>query len=411
MDNSFKSFNTEKGALKILQICSKPPVPAVDGGCIAMLSATKALLMAGHQVKILTIETPKHPYKYMDEESELIINTDLESIFIDTSVTLTRAIKGFFKSSYNVSRFYSLNFENRIKEIFDIKDFDIIQLESLYTTPYIKSIRKLSPKSKIVLRTHNVEHEIWFQKFKQEKNLFKSFYLKHLAEKLREYEVGIIKKVDSVIAISEKDAAYFSKINSKIPVLTIKTGIQLATESGNCDENNLFFIGSFDWQPNLEGILWFLENVWPDLILKFPTLKFYIAGRKMPERLLKMKLSGVQILGEIEDASLFIRKNGIMVVPLFSGSGIRIKILEAMAAGKVVISTSMGAEGSGATDNKNILLANTPAEFSEAISKCLSDLSFLKETGKNASSFAKENYSLESISRKFDDYYKRLISL
>jgi polysaccharide biosynthesis protein PslH len=402
---------SQKG-LKILQICSKPPIPAVDGGCIAMLAATKALLRAGHKVKLLSIETQKHPYSFREEESELINKTDFEAVFIDTSVSTLGALKSLInQESYNISRFYSDEFAKKLKDVLKNHHFDIVQLESLFASPYISLIRQTSPGSKIVLRSHNVENEIWFQKSNNAKNFLSALYLKHLAKKLKQYEDITLKKVDAVAAISENDAHYFKKINAKILVETIQT----AMEEGNENHTPLladtfFFIGSFDWQPNADGINWLLKEVWPNVVNKFPHLKFRIAGRKMPQSLMKQTIPGVDFLGEIEDASDFIKSNGIMLVPLFSGSGIRIKILEAMAKGKAVISTSLGAEGIGAEDKHTILLANTAEDFIKSICKCVENANLSKELGKNARIFVKENYSVDGISRKFDSLYNRIIS-
>jgi hypothetical protein len=192
--------------MKILQLCNKPPLPAVDGGCIAMNNITQGLLNSGHEVRILTIETVKHPMLREQMPAEYLEKTAIDSVFIDTSLNLIDAFSALVTSdSYNVSRFFSPDFDRKLIAILSREKFDIIHLESLFMTPYLSTIRRYS-KAPVVLRSHNLEYIIWERMAEVSKNRAKKAYLNLLSRQLKKYETSVINKVDGIAAISNEDA-------------------------------------------------------------------------------------------------------------------------------------------------------------------------------------------------------------
>ena len=138
--------------------------------------------------------------------------------------------------------------------------------------------------------------------------------------------------------------------------------------AGGTGNNKLSFIGSLDYIPNQEGLVWFIENVWKKFLHPSRPYAFYVAGRNAPARLKKyLSKQPVNFLGEVDDAGQFMRSGGVMVVPVLSGGGIRVRIIEAMAMGIPVVSTSLGAEGIDVTDGSDIMIADDPEIFAEAI--------------------------------------------
>ena len=147
--------------LRILQICHKPPRPAVDGGCIAMDSLTTGLLAEGHRVKVLTLHTHKHPFLQDQIDHTYLEATAIEAIFADTELNLRDALSHVITGeSYHLSRFHVPEMDRAIEEALRVDMYDVILLESLFTTSYIPAIRRLSD-AEIVLRAHNVEHKLW----------------------------------------------------------------------------------------------------------------------------------------------------------------------------------------------------------------------------------------------------------
>ena len=383
--------------MKILQICHKPPLPALDGGCKAMHALTEGLLANAISVKILTITTQKHPYQPELFPTAYIEQTNIEHAFIDTAIKKKNALANLFSGkSYNISRFYNKNFEELITATLQKEKFDIILLESLYTTPYIAAIRK-SSNAKLIYRSHNIEFEIWQRTSNQENNAIKKKYLHFLAKRLKKYEQSILNLVDGIAAITKKDEEQLIALGCKKPITTIPFGINLHDYQLKKipEEKKLFHIGSMDWMPNQEAIKWFLNEVWSAIIAKEPTATFHLAGKNMPDEIIKLTatMHGVINEGEVKNANDFINNNNIMIVPLFSGSGMRIKIIEAMAMGKLVIGTSVAFEGIAVQHNKNGIIANTANEFKEAILMCLQHPEVVTSIGQKARKTIEEQYN------------------
>ncbi|MDA9328872.1 glycosyltransferase family 4 protein [Flavobacteriales bacterium] len=394
--------------MKILQICNKPPYPAVDGGAIAMNNTTQGLISNGYEVKVLAISTAKHPVNIDSLPEDYLVHTKFESVFIDTSIKLKNAFFNLFSSkSYNIERFISKDLTKKLIAILEKENFDVIILESLFVAPYIESIKKIS-KAKIVLRAHNVEYKIWERISLNTKNPIKKSYLSLLAKRLKAYEIKTFKDLDGIVAMTKVDADQFVQLGFNKGITSVPTGYiinQTDCENVEVEKNSIFHIASMDWLPNVEGINWFLNKVWKTVHLNAPNSKLYLAGREMPKEFYNLKLDNVITVGKVESAKEFYLSKKIMIVPVLSGSGMRIKIIEGMALGKVIISTTIGAEGIQVTNNKNILIADSPEEFSEAIIKCTSDENFCNEIGLNAQKLIVEKYSNSNLSNQLISFF------
>jgi glycosyltransferase involved in cell wall biosynthesis len=163
-----------------------------------------------------------------------------------------------------------------------------------------------------------------------------------------------------------------------------------------------------DWIPNLEGICWFLEKVWPEVHRRYPALHYYLAGRHMPGWLKEKQFPNVVVVGEVDDATAFMHSKSVLIVPLFSGSGIRIKIIEGMACGKPIISTSVGAEGIHCTPGRNIFIADSPDEFVRSISAFIEDKELCDSVGRNARDLVLTEYNRDLIISKLLGFYEKV---
>jgi glycosyltransferase involved in cell wall biosynthesis len=399
--------------MNILQLCNKVPFPPKDGGCIAMNNLTQGLIDNGHNVKVLAINTQKHFVDIEKLSSGYHSKTNIEAIFIDTEVKIIPAFFNLFTNkSYNVDRFYSKQFEQKLIDVLQSEHFDIVQLEGLYVSMYVDTIRNYS-KAKIVLRSHNVEHKLWEQAMHLAKNPFKKVYLKLLATRLKRFELNSLKSFDAIATIAKEDELYFKGLGFKKAIQTFSFGIDLKKiiekKSSTEEYPSLFHIGAMDWQPNIDGLNWFLNHVWDKVQAQYPELKLYLAGRNMSAEFKKQHKSNVIIVGEVEDAHEFMQSKGIMIVPLLSGGGMRVKIIEGMALGKTIITTSIGAEGVDCKSNENCIIANDATEFAAAISKCISDEIVYRQIGENAKMLVTQHYNNDDICKRLITFYKILI--
>jgi polysaccharide biosynthesis protein PslH len=406
-----EATKTRGGAfMKILQLCLKPPLPAKDGGCIAMNNVTMGLLESGHQVKILTIFTQKHNFVPEDLPQEYLDKTQIEGVYIDTHVNIVDAFANFITSdSYNIARFFSADFDIKLTRLLKYHRFDVIHLESLFMTPYLPTIRRHC-HTPVVLRSHNLEFVIWERIARGTNNVFKRVYLNYLARKMKKYEISMLNYVNGIASISDEDRQRFYDLGIKRRIKTIPFGIDLryypAQHERPC-ELALFHIGAMDWGPNIEGIQWFLHKIWMRVHEEFPNLKLYLAGRNMPMDEMP-QLPNVVYLGEVDDAIEFIHSKKIMIVPLLSAGGIRVKIIEGLAMEKAVISTSLGAEGIECTHQKNILLADTPSQWIDAITELVSDPKRIDELGQAGREHVRNYFDITGISKSLIQFYKEL---
>jgi len=346
---------------------------------------------------------------------ELTDKITFETVYVEASINAKDALKNLFfsKLPYNAVRFIDNNYKNKLINILKSEQFDIVQLEGIYLAPYIDTIKKYST-AKISLRAHNIEYEIWKRVSANETNPVKKKYLKVLSNRIKKFEQSYINKYDLLVPITDRDLKVFNKMGNNKPAQTSMTGIDISNliaDISNIEFPSVFHIGALDWAPNQEGLNWFFNNVWQNLSNKQPNLKLYIAGRNAPDTLIETikKQPNTIYLGEVDDAYKFMNSKAVMIVPLHSGSGMRIKIIEGMALNKTIVSTEIGTEGISTENGKNILIANSSQEFSGAIEKAILNRDLFDKIGHNATKFIKENYDNNNISLELLDFYKKYI--
>ena len=396
--------------MRILLLCNKPPYPASEGGPMAMNSIITGLLEAGHQVKVLAINSEKYNVKESNIPEEYKQKTGIELIDVDLTVKPLNAFLNLFtRKSYHAERFISEEFKKRLAAVLDKEQFDVVQLEVLFMAPYVETIRRHS-KAMIVLRAHNVEHKIWERIAKDTKSPLKRWYINHLAKTLKEFELNALETVDGVAAITRKDAAFFRKYCSK-PVIDIPFGVypeQFDPKYEIEGKPKFYHIGSMNWMPNEEGIRWFVDEVLPKTVEKVPDFVYHLAGRSMPEWLTSMKNPHVDVVGEVPDAKEFVTNHDVAIVPLLSGSGIRIKIIESMALGKTVITTRVGAEGILYDEEVNIIIAENKAKMVEAIRSLNENPETAVRIGQAARKLVEETYDNRKIIARLLMFYEQI---
>lgn len=378
-----------------------------------MTTLSRALHELGCEVSLLAMNTRKHYFGDDGRPEALGHYRAIYKVPVDNRVKPADAFLNLFsRESYHITRFISPAFRSQLIKVLKNNTFDLIQLETPYLSPYIPTIRQYSD-ALVAMRAHNVEHEIWRRIAANTTFLPKRWYLKHLAGKLFRYEVEQLKQYDILVAITQRDLDHFRKLGYKNSAVVAPIGICAEAYQPDYDSYrrplSLSFIGSLDWMPNLEGLQWFLQKAWEPLQKAHPGLEFHIAGRNTPgDWRHKLASKNIIIQGEVPDAAEFINGHSLMVVPLLSGSGMRAKILEAMALGRVVLSTSVGLEGIAARPGKDVLVADTPDQFLNQVEFCLRQGRQLEYMGRQARNLAVEQYDSRAIARRLLDVYLAL---
>lgn len=401
--------------MRILQLCNKYPYPPNDGGSIAVYNLTTVFAENNHLVSVLSMNTSKHRTELSDVPDEFKRSVDLHFVPVNTNINPLKLLLNLLFSAkpYNAVRFISNDFRSDLQKILSENQFDIVQLEGLYLAPYIGVIRKYS-KALISYRAHNVEHEIWQRNAEKASNPLKKYYYRVLARRLEHFEKDILNQYDVILPITERDAIKLQEMGNVKSVKTVPTGIlskDFVKSSAPEKISSLFYIGALDWIPNQDALTWIIREVWNDVKTTNHELSFHIAGRNAPAWFAKFCIQhDVTFHGEVENAYDFYKDKHIMVVPLFAGGGMRIKIIEAMARSKVVITTSIGAEGLGLTNNEQVLIAENASEFKKGIMNLLENREFFTKLEKNSYDFISKNFSNEKIGKDLLQFYKQQLA-
>ena len=398
--------------MKILQLSKKFPFPLKDGESIAITSLARAFDEVGNDVTLLAMNTSKHWFDIAQLPDTFNHYRAIHTVDIDNRLKPVAALRNLMSDrSYHIERFDNQLFEQKLTELLRQEQFDVIQLETLYLAPYLPVIRKYSSAT-VALRAHNVEHEIW-ERVAVNSHPLKRWYLNAITPRLKKYETERLNQYDLLIGITERDVEYFRGLGLVKPAVVTPIGIDSRdyTPDYRCYRKplSLAFIGSLDWMPNVEGLKWFLEEVWkPFLAPAFPELTFHIAGRNTPAWLQRLHLPGVTVHGEVPDAAAFINQHPVMVAPLLSGGGMRAKILEGMALGRVVLSTPLGLEGIPARHQEEALFAQSPEAFVNAIRWCAAQGPALRDLGDRARVFCLEYFDNIEVARRLLNAYRNL---
>jgi glycosyltransferase involved in cell wall biosynthesis len=397
--------------MKVLQIANKAIYPP-DGGTLAILSLTKAYLLNGYDVHLLNMLTHKHSNENLTQELNNK-NLKITGIKVNTRLSILSLLINFLfsKTPYIAKRFLSKEFKIELTRLIKKNNYDIIQFEGLYCLQYIPIIKQYF-KGKTIYRPHNLEHQIWKQNSKNSKSILKRIYFNSLARRLEKLETKLLNTYDYITPISDNDKEEFIALGNSKPILTIPFGINLEsysndTKSTIINSNSICYIGALDWIPNQTGILWFIDDVLPLILKENPNIKLNIAGRNAPEWLRnKFNIPNIKFHGEVDDAHSFLQKNGLMVVPLFSGSGMRVKIIEGMALKKTIIATSVAAEGISCNNNEDIIITNENITFAESILELIKDKNLQEIIGNNAYKFVQNNFDNKKIAQDLINFIK-----
>lgn len=401
--------------MRILFLTNKLPWPLKDGGAIGTFSISYALGKLGHNVDMLSINTSKHRINIGQIPEWVTKHLHIQDVKINTDICPLKAVHNllFCKKPYIATRFYHEQYKRVLVQMLKEKSYDIIILELLYMGLYIPIIRENS-NAHITMRAPNIEHEIWKRIAANESHFLKKWYLNNLSKRIYNLEMELLNTYDSLMPVSKLNAKTYEKMGLQRPIAYATTGIfteNLPDKNNHpVEDGSLFHIGALDWRPNIEGLQWFISHCWQDIRKEKPDASLYIAGRNASRDAIRMfNQAGIKYLGEVENAYEFMQSRQIMVVPLLSGSGMRVKIIEGMALGKCIISTSIGAEGIDVSDNDNILLADSPSEFTRLTLKMLDNTKRCTEIGTNARTFAKAHYDNLKIAQNLVDFYEEIL--
>ncbi len=308
---------------------------------------------------------------------------------------------------YAVSRFQSEGVRRAIADAFAQDTFDVAVCDFLDAAVNFPAELTVS----CVLFQHNVESEIWRRHAETEANPAKRLVYGLEFRRILAYEREVVGRFHHVIAVSEHDKKLMSAWADPARITVVPTGVDLSQyapdESGREPEPLVVFIGAMDWEPNIDAVEYFCGEIWPAVLREVPAARFRIVGRNPDRRVQSIVRDSVEVTGRVPSVLDHLREAAVVVVPLRIGGGTRLKIYEAMAAGKAVVSTAVGAEGLDVHDGNDIVLADAPQEFAAAIVKLLCDRA-LRQNYERAAARLAAGYGWPAVGKKFEAVLERM---
>ncbi len=314
-------------------------------------------------------------------------------------------------SPYAVSKFSSSEVRKLLCKWDSEKRFDVAVCDFLSASLNFPN----TLRTKTLLFQHNVESALWQRQAKHEPNLMRRLVFKIEAAKMIRYEKHTVERFRHVIAVSDLDRDSLVKMSRSRHISVVPTGVDLKEyaaianhEESLSGEPKVLFLGSMDWEANIDGVDYFCREIWPTVQSAVPDARFCVVGRNPPYRVTKWASQSIEVTGRVESVLPYLRDASVFVVPLRIGGGTRLKIYEAMAAGKAVVSTSVGSEGLAVHHGKDILLADTKEEFAKAVIDVLKDKGLRRRLGAEAAQLA-ARYDWSIVARQFEEILAMLV--
>lgn len=348
--------------MRILLVQSKPCYPKVDGGTVASAHLLESL-KKDHEVQVLFRYSHKHPFIPQEWKS-----VDHIPVKADLRIRPFDALKALIRNkSYHLSRFEGVELQQKVKESM-ASSFDLVIFDGLFSMAEFETYRKFH-QGPIVLRPHNVEHKIWEDKAQQSAGI-KKLYFKILSTQLLKLELRFAQVLSLILPLTELDAQWFEKHNSQVETLPFFP--TLGSIPNECHPNTVVHFAAMNWMPNQQSLKTVLEDIFPRIKQQCPDVRLEVRGSYM-EEIQQLPQEGVDWLGKVKDLERFWQNCGVLLVAPKEGSGVRIKVLEALAHGVALVSTSKGVEGLPSNLQKAVLVFDKPTDFAYAAAELLSD--------------------------------------
>lgn len=323
-----------------------------------------------------------------------------------------RLLQNLFSSEpYSVSSHWTKAFDTAVEKEISSADYDLVVCE---WTPYAQFMRTRT-NIKTMVVAHNIEYQIWQRYVQNEKQFVVKKYMAMQAARMRTFEENTFKIVSGATAVSAADAEVIRTINPDLPVQVVDNGVDLEffrdfDQPSDDEAPGLVFTGSMDWRPNQDSVEYFVHEILPLVKRTHPHIKTVLVGRNPPPKIVALgNVDGVTVTGTVDDVRPYIKRANVFIVPLRIGGGSRLKILEAMAMKKPVVSTSVGAEGLDVNDDRELLLADTPEQFAEQINLLLSDQPKARRLGEAGRTLVEQHYGWDALSVKLEQFMQRLV--
>ena len=388
------------------QVCWPPS----SGSQLRNFYLASQLALKTHLTYLSFAESPPVATPASDKRGQVL------TVLRDQDYTPLKLLRGILgRTPLPVLNYSSRSMAQVLRKLLEDNDFAVVQVEGLHLANYLPIIRAARSKPFVVCDWHNVESELMLRYAERISNPARRIYARTTARKMEAMEQRILGEFDAHLVVSERDRLRLQAIAPHARIFVIENGVNV--EYFTDDESpvevlrhRLVFTGLMDYHANVDAAVHFARTVWPGVYAQRPDLTFTLVGRNPNSEVQSLaELPGVEVTGQVPDVRPYFREAVAAVVPLRIGGGSRLKILEAMASGVPVVSTSLGAEGLAACDGEHILLADTDDDLRRALLELVDDESLRHKIAASARSLIVERYDWPVIGDTLIGIYQQLL--
>ncbi len=387
--------------LRILYVCQVPPSPPRFGAQVRIHGLMTAIA-ARHDVSVVCCAEPGEAEGARRALRDYCRDVEVVVERASTSAVRKRLLQ--LRSLASARTFERCLFTlperpRRLDAVLGREPFDVVNVEGPFVAHHrFRRSPRGAPEPRLVLDEHNVEFDVHRQVARGGGGLARRLYSGVNWRKMRREEQAVWDRVDAIAVTSTHDAARVLSARPAARVAVVPNGVDVERYRARPgdpppDRSTLLFFGALDYHPNGDGILWFLDEVWPRVLRTHPAARLKVVGRRPPPALLARRGPDVEVVGFVEDLRPTLAAAAAVVVPLRLGGGTRLKILEAMAMSRPVVSTSLGVEGLAAAHGRELLLADDPERFAGEVRRLLDDPALGAALGQTARALVERRYS------------------
>lgn len=386
--------------MKILGITSRLPFPLTDGARICMFQAAYGLTSLGHELHLVAIEDEMFdPGPLSDFCRVHIIPYKPLPTALGALATLLH-YRPYTQWKKDLGRVYDY-----LDRLHRQEKFDVVYADQAHIAQY-GAYMKARYRLPYMLRSHNIEHEIYRRHTDTVRNPLMLAYLRLQCRRWERFEIEQLRLADSCAAITSRDRQAINRFAPGLPCDTIPAAVDLAmfpyTPVEEREDRSMIMLGNMAWAPNRDAAIWFTNEILPLVVREIPDAVCHLVGDNPPLKQLPAPSANLRIEGRVETIRSFYDRMAIGLIPLRVGGGMRVKMVEMMASGMPIVSTALGAEGNDATPGEHFVQMDDVAGFASAIVRLLRDRTERARMSRSAYTFVSDHYSMRDVGRKYE---------
>lgn len=393
--------------LRILQVSAQFPFPARSGFETRVYQLARGLA-ARHDVTLLSYVDPGREDDVERLREEFGVEVVERSLASRTAKRTAQAVSAASRQPFVSRWLHSREMQRKIDDLCSSGRFDLVQLESSVLGAF-----GFPGTTALILDEHNIEYEVFARMHEGERSLPRRSFNRLEHARFRRFEQAWWRRADGCAVTSEREQRIVLTHAPETPTEVVPNGVDLDYFRPGADEPNArtaVFNGVLDYRPNLDAAYYLVESIWPLVLARCPDAQLEIVGRGKPADVEALRRRGIRVTGEVADLRPHLANAAVVVVPIRMGGGTRLKVVEGLAMGKAMVSTSLGCEGVNVDHGKHLLVADEPEPFAAAVVRLFEDRSLGSALGRAGRLRMEEEYSWERAATRLEELYGRALA-